>query len=278
MEPVAQNTETLIRLGLFAGFFLSFSIAEYLWPRKSLTAPKISRWFGNLSITVGNNVLLRLVFIGLGATAVGIAGIAQAKGWGLLSHVNLPPMVVFVLGLLLLDLAIYAQHLVLHRIPVLWRLHRMHHADTDIDVSTGLRFHPLEIIVSMALKIGLIILLGVPPMAVLVFEIVLNATSMFNHTNMALPQSVDRLLRLIVVTPDIHRVHHSVHEHEYNRNFGFNVPWWDKLFGTYQAQPEDGHDQMLIGLHQYRDPKWQSLGGLLAIPFNADENAEAGPS
>jgi len=267
MELTAQNMETVIRLGLFLGLFVCFFTLEALWPRKALSAPKPSRWFGNLSVVFGNTVLVQLVFILIGATAVGLGAIAQNQGWGLLNQFVLPLPLAIILGLLLLDLAIYTQHLVFHRVPILWRLHRMHHADTDIDASTGLRFHPLEIVLSMAIKMALIVSLGVPPLAILVFEIVLNATAMFNHANMALPLWLDRLLRLIIVTPDMHRVHHSVHAHECNNNFGFNLPWWDRLFGTYIAQPTDGHVNMKIGLPTYRSSEWPAAEGVAVYPL-----------
>jgi sterol desaturase/sphingolipid hydroxylase (fatty acid hydroxylase superfamily) len=270
METMAQNAESVVRLSLFFGLFVLFAIVEALWPRKPLISPKPSRWFGNLSIPIGNAVLLRLVFTAIGLSAVGFAALVQANQIGLLHLVNMPQALGVVLGFLVLDAAIYGQHLVLHKIPLLWRLHRMHHADTDIDVTTGLRFHPLEILVSMAFKFAVIALLGIGPLTVLVFEIVLNATSMFNHANMSLPPALDRLLRLVVVTPDMHRVHHSVHTAEYNHNFGFNLPWWDRLFGTYQDQPVDGHMGMAIGLPTYREARWRSVGHLLRIPFDED--------
>ncbi|TDI58015.1 MAG: sterol desaturase family protein [Alphaproteobacteria bacterium] len=270
MESVVQNAESVIRLSLFFGLFVIFGVFEVLWPRKSLTSPKLSRWFGNLSIQIGNAVLLRLVFAIVGLTAVGFSAFIEANQFGLLHQINLPQVLGLLLGFLILDGAVYGQHLVLHKVPVLWRLHRMHHADTDIDVTTGLRFHPLEILVSMAFKFAVILMFGVNPFTVLIFEIVLNATSMFNHANMALPPSLDRVLRLFVVTPDMHRVHHSVHTAEYNHNFGFNLPWWDRMFGTYQDQPVDGHDAMTIGLPTYRGPEWRSPWRLLRIPFDND--------
>jgi sterol desaturase/sphingolipid hydroxylase (fatty acid hydroxylase superfamily) len=277
MELTAQNMETVIRLGLFFGLFVCFFTLEILWPRKALSAPKLSRWFGNLTITISNTLTLQLVFVALGVTAVGLGAIAQSHGWGLLNHFALPAPLAFALGLLLLDLAIYTQHLIFHRVPLLWRLHRMHHADTDIDVSTGLRFHPIEILLSMAIKMGLIIVLGISPWAILVFEIVLNATSMFNHANMALPLWLDRALRLVVVTPDMHRVHHSVNADEYNSNYGFNLPWWDRVFSTYTDQPTDGHADMKIGLPTYRTDEWRRLAGLLSIPFRSDTKAGGNP-
>jgi sterol desaturase/sphingolipid hydroxylase (fatty acid hydroxylase superfamily) len=274
METMVQNSESVIRLSLFFGLFVLFATIEALWPRKALSSPKPSRWFGNLSIQITNAVLMRLVFMLVGMSAVGFSVLVQTTQFGLLHQINLPQALGLLLGFLILDAAIYGQHLVLHKVPVLWRMHRMHHADTDIDVTTGLRFHPLEILVSMAFKFAVIALFGINPFTVLIFEIVLNATSMFNHANMALPQSLDRLLRLFVVTPDMHRVHHSVHQTEYNHNFGFNFPWWDRLFGTYQDQPVDGHDGMSIGLSAYRAAAWRGLGPLLRIPFDNDAKSE----
>ena len=173
-----------------------------------------------------------------------------------------------------MDLAIYGQHVLFHKVPVFWQIHAMHHADEDIDVSTGLRFHPFEIMLSVVIKCAVIVLAGVPAMAVLVFEIVLNATSMFNHANMALPTGLDRIVRLIVVTPDMHRVHHSVNAHEHNSNFSFNLPWWDRLFGTYQAQPEAGHDGMSIGLTEFRGVRWRTIAGLMTLPFSQPDAEE----
>jgi sterol desaturase/sphingolipid hydroxylase (fatty acid hydroxylase superfamily) len=179
------------------------------------------------------------------------------------------------IGFLALDLAIYAQHVAFHKVPVLWRLHRMHHADLDIDVSTGLRFHPIEIIISMLIKMAIVVLIGVPAVAVVAFEVVLNATSMFNHSNTAMPLWLDRVVRLIVVTPDMHRVHHSIKRHETDSNFGFNLPWWDRLFGTYRPQPEAGHDGMTIGLPIFRDPQELRLDRLITQPFRDDAREAA---
>ena len=215
-------------------------------------------------------MLLRALFMILGATAVGVAVMAEAEGVGLFNNVALPFYAKVIIGFLLMDLAIWAQHWMFHKVPAFWQLHAMHHADTDIDVSTGLRFHPLEIILSMAIKCMLIVVLGLPALAVLIFEVVLNATSMFNHANMNLPQAIDRVLRLFVVTPDMHRVHHSIEAREHNRNFGFNLPWWDRLFRTYQAQPDAGHDGMTIGLPIHREPEWRTIKGLLTMPFSRE--------
>jgi sterol desaturase/sphingolipid hydroxylase (fatty acid hydroxylase superfamily) len=199
--------------------------------------------------------------------AVGMALVAGERGWGLLNNVDLTPVVAVVVSVFVLDLLIYFQHVMFHAVPALWRLHMVHHADVDFDVTTGLRFHPLEIVLSMLIKLAAVALLGAPAVAVIIFEVVLNATAIFNHGNIRLPVAVDRVLRLIVVTPDMHRVHHSVKTPETNSNFGFNLPWWDRLLGTYRDQPEEGHEKMVIGLSQFQDRPRQSLPWLLAVPF-----------
>jgi sterol desaturase/sphingolipid hydroxylase (fatty acid hydroxylase superfamily) len=207
--------------------------------------------------------------------AVGFAMFAQAHGWGVFNVVALPTWVELVLVVLLLDLAIYLQHRVFHYVPVLWRLHRMHHADLDVDVTTGARFHPIEILLSLGIKFVVVVSLGASPVAVLIFEILLNATSMFNHSNVRLPGSLEPVLRALVVTPDMHRVHHSILRRETDSNFGFNFPWWDRLFGTYRPQPEAGHDAMTLGIEQFRDSKEQRLDRMLTQPFRDDQNVSA---
>ena len=257
--------ETAIRAGFFALVFLVVALFERLSPRRELTLARRSRWTANLAL-IGIDVLaLRLL---LPAAAVGAAIFAREHGLGALNQLELPGIAAFVLAILLLDLSIYLQHLLMHRVPILWRLHRVHHADLDFDVTTGARFHTVEILLSMLIKFAVILLLGPPAVAVVVFEVVLNATAMFNHGNVRLPQGLDRLLRLVVVTPDMHRVHHSVEDDETNSNFGFNLPWWDYLFGTYRAQPRGGHEAMTIGIRTFRADRWCSwLPGMLAIPF-----------
>jgi len=264
------STETAIRLGFFLGVFGIVAIGEVLAPRRALTTSKPGRWFANLMITGLNPLSVRLLFPML---PVGVALLAEERGWGLLNNVVLPYWLEVGVGVLLLDLVIYLQHVMLHAIPTLWRLHMMHHADLDIDVTTGLRFHPLEIVISMVIKIAAVTALGPPVLAVLVFEVLLNATSMFSHSNMRLPLSLDRVLRLLVVTPDMHRVHHSVILRETNSNFGFNLPWWDRLLGTYKDQPAKGHDAMTIGLAQFRASKRLTLPWLLVLPFVGDPGA-----
>lgn len=256
--------EPAIRL---SGFFIVLLLMmqwEWRRPRRILSLPRIRRWPANLGIIVVDSVVVRLVFPVL---AVGVAGLAEARGWGLLPWLNAPAGLAFIASLLLLDLAIYAQHVAFHKAPLLWRLHRMHHTDLDFDVTTALRFHPLEIVLSMLIKLAVVLLLGAPAVAVLLFEVILNATAMFNHGNVGLPPALDRILRWMVVTPDMHRVHHSVRPEETNSNFGFNLPWWDRLFGTYRDQPRDGHTGMTLGLDYFRDRRATRLDGLLLQPF-----------
>jgi sterol desaturase/sphingolipid hydroxylase (fatty acid hydroxylase superfamily) len=265
MESPVHAHEPLIRLGAFFGVFALMAAWEVLAPRRALTVSRTVRWANNLGLVALNTVLLRLVFP---TAAVGTALLAEAQGWGLLNRLELPPSVVVPLAVVALDFAIYLQHVMFHAVPALWRLHRVHHADLDFDLTTGARFHPIEIGLSMLIKLAVVVLLGAPALAVLLFEVLLNATAMFNHANVRLPEALDRILRWFVVTPDMHRVHHSVEDDETNSNFGFNLPWWDRLLGTYRAQPRGGHQGMTIGIRTYRDPKlcaW--LPGMLVLPF-----------
>jgi len=262
--PDQTNIELYVRIGAFLGVFALMALYEILAPRRSLQTSKGRRWWANLGIVVVDSVLVRIVFP---AAAVGTALYAQEHEWGLWHYWNAPYWVAFIASVIILDFVVYIQHVVFHAVPALWRLHMVHHADLDFDVTTGLRFHPIEIVLSMGLKIGVVAALGAPPWAVIVFEVLLNGTSMFNHSNVRMPAPLDRVLRLIVVTPDMHRVHHSVESEESNSNFGFNLPWWDRFFGTYKAQPDAGHDGMTIGLGQFRDPKQQGLLRLLWLPF-----------
>jgi len=253
--------EPAIRLGFFLGILTVMAGWEVLAPRRVLTTSKPGRWINNLGIVFLNSFLLRLLFP---AGAVGLALFAGKQGWGLFNHFEAPYAVAVVLSVVAMDFAIYLQHVMFHAVPVLWRLHRMHHADLDFDVTTGARFHPIEIILSMLIKFAVIVVLGAPALAVIVFEVLLNATAMFNHSNVRMPLSLDR----VIVTPDMHRVHHSILDHETNSNFGFNLSWWDRLFGTYQDQPEQGHEKMTIGIRDFRDPKQAGrLDGMLMIPF-----------
>jgi sterol desaturase/sphingolipid hydroxylase (fatty acid hydroxylase superfamily) len=256
--------EPLVRFGCFAGILAAMALWEFLAPRRAWTIRKTTRWFSNLSLVALNTLAIRLV---LPLGAVGVAIIAQERGWGLFNNVSLPGWLAVVLAVVALDLAIYLQHVMFHAVPALWRLHMVHHADLDFDVTTGVRFHTVEIILSMGIKLATVILLGASALAVLLFEIVLSTTSLFSHGNVRLPAWLDRVLRLFLVTPEMHRVHHSVHPHETNSNFGFNLPWWDYLFGTYRAQPTDGHERMTIGLTQFRDVWVDRLHWMLALPF-----------
>ncbi len=257
--------ELPIRLGFFFGIFAVMALWELFAPRRALGVSKAVRWANNLGLVALNSFLLRILFP---AAAVGMAAFANQQGWGLFNYIEAPFLLAVVASVLVMDFTIYLQHVMVHAVPVLWRLHRVHHADLDFDVTTGARFHPLEIILSMLIKFAVILLLGPPLVAVLIFEVILNATSMFNHSNIRIPVAIDALLRLIVVTPDMHRVHHSVEDDETNSNFGFNLPWWDRLFGTYRSQPRAGHRQMTIGIRTFRQTRWCSwLPGMLAIPF-----------
>jgi sterol desaturase/sphingolipid hydroxylase (fatty acid hydroxylase superfamily) len=260
--------EPVIRLGAFAAIFMAMALWELLAPRRRQAIGRLRRWPGNLGIVVLNTLLVRLAFP---TAAVGVALLAESSGWGLFPALNVPPWLAVVAAIILLDLAIYLQHVLFHAVPALWRLHRMHHADLEFDVTTGARFHPIEILLSMAIKLGVVAALGAPAAAVLIFEVLLNATSMFNHGNVRLAQRVDRMLRWIVVTPEMHRVHHSVVPRETNSNFGFNLPWWDRLFGTYRAQPQAGHEAMTIGIEQFRDPRELRLDRMLLQPFRDDD-------
>ena len=264
MADFILANEPIVRLALFFGVLGALMLAEAALPRRRRAIPRLTRWTGNLGIVVIDTLLLRLIFP---LAAVGFALIAEARGWGLFNIVDAPGWLAVLVSLLALDLAIYLQHVMFHAVPALWRLHRMHHADLDFDVTTGLRFHPIEILLSMGIKIGVVAALGPPAVAVLVFEVLLNATSMFNHSNLKLPLGLDRVLRLVVVTPDMHRVHHSIHPNETNSNFGFNLPWWDRLLGTYTPQPRDGHDAMTIGIEQFRTPGDLRLDRMLVQPL-----------
>ena len=259
--------EPVIRLGFFFGVFAVMALWEAVLPRRPRLVTRWVRWSNNLAIVGLNNLLLRVV---LPTTAVGLAMAGNEKGWGLLNSLDLPAWAAVALAVIALDLAIYLQHVMFHAVPALWRLHRMHHADLDFDVSTGTRFHPLEIILSMGIKFTVIVALGAPALSVLIFEVLLNATSMFNHSNVRMPEQVDRILRRLVVTPDMHRVHHSILPRETNSNFGFNVPWWDRLFGTYRDQPAQGHQGMTIGIGQFRTARDLWLDRLLLQPLRKE--------
>lgn len=241
------------------------AVWEVLVPRRRPALPIARRWPANLALAALDTALVRLV---LPAGAVGTAALAAERGWGLFSWIEVPTLGAIAASVLLFDLALYLQHVAFHRVPALWRLHLVHHADLDLDVTTGLRFHPVEIVLSMAIKLALVVLLGPPVAGVVLFEILLSATALFNHGNVRLPTNVDRVLRWWVVTPDMHSVHHSVVFEEYDSNFGSNLPWWDRLFGTYRGEPGAGRERVQIGL-ALRDPSQLQLGRMLAMPFAA---------
>ncbi len=261
-----MENEILIRLGVFLGLFAALALLETLRPRRARAQPRGRRWVTNWSIVLLDSVLLRIVAIALPLLAVGAALDAEARGWGLFNRLDWPPLVEIVIAVLVLDLLIWAQHLVTHKVPLLWRLHQVHHADVDMDVTTAIRFHPVEIGLSMLLKIGAVYLLGPAALAVILFEILLNGMAMFNHANLDLPPRLDAALRRVVVTPDMHRVHHSVHRDEHDSNYGFSLSVWDRMFGTYIAQPREGHDGMVTGL-AWQDDRPSRLGWSLLLPF-----------
>lgn len=261
--------EGSIRLAIAGGLFCVLAITEIFRPRRKLTLSKSQRWTTNLAIIVLDSVLVRLLFP---AAAVGVALWAQSAGYGLFNLVEFPLWLSILISFIVLDFAVWFSHVLSHKVPIFWRIHRMHHADRDIDVTTGIRFHPFEIVISMIWKVGWVLLLGAPAVAVIVFEIVLNGTAMFNHSNMKLPKRVDRLLRLVVVTPDMHRVHHSAKGNETDSNYGFNLPWWDRLFGTYIDQPELGHEGMTIGLSRWQDNRPAQFVWSLSVPFLSNNN------
>lgn len=260
-----SHTEIAVRLVCFASVLLVMAMWQWLAPRRELSVNRPWRWGSNLAIVVLNGVLVRFI---VPITAVSASIFASSRGWGLLNVLDWPVWLEGLIAIVLLDLAIYVQHVLFHAVPWLWRLHMVHHADLDFDVTTGVRFHTLEILISAVIKLAVVLAIGPAPVAVVIFEVVLNATSMFNHSNVYLPERIDRILRWVVVTPDIHRVHHSIIRRETDSNFGFNLPWWDYLFRTYIAQPQDGHEKMTIGIPHYRNEKrTQRLWGMLTLPL-----------
>jgi len=264
MGTLFTKSEPIIRLGFFFGILVIMFFWEVFAPRRNLTTSKITRWISNLGLVMIDSITVRLA---LPAGLAGIAILAQQRGWGLFNQFELSNLSKIIFSVLILDLTIYLQHLMFHSAPLLWRLHMVHHSDMDIDVTTGVRFHPIEIILSMGIKMMAVILIGAPPASVLIFEVILNGTSMFNHGNVRFSQRIDSLLRLLVVTPEMHRVHHSTIRWETNSNLGFSFPWWDRLFGTYRGQPAKGHLEMTIGLDQYKEPGKLTLPWLIGLPF-----------
>lgn len=273
LEQFVLTHESTIRLSFFLGAFLLIGLWEVLAPRRRLTNSKALRWVNNLALVALNTLALRLTFPVAG---VGMAAFAAANGWGVLNHFHISPWLAAPVAVVAMDFAIWLQHVVMHAVPALWRLHRVHHADLDYDVTTGARFHPLEIVLSMLIKVATIAVLGPPIVVVVIFEVLLNATAMFNHGNIRLPLSIDRILRWIIVTPDMHRVHHSVEDDETNSNFGFNLSWWDLLFGTYRDQPRAGHQVMTIGIRGHRELcEVSRLDGMLILPFRGQVDGYA---
>ena len=264
MSQLFLANEPLIRISFSLGILVTIAAWEVAAPRRRGQIPRLLRWTNNLGIVVIDTILVRLTFP---VVAVSLALLAEERGWGMLNIFETPAWLAFLVSLLALDLAIYLQHVMFHAIPTLWRLHRMHHADLEVDVTTGLRFHPIEILLSMGVKLAVVVALGPPAVAVLIFEALLNATSTFNHGNVRIPIGLDGALRWIVVTPDMHRVHHSIHPNETNSNFGFNLPWWDRLLGTYRAQPKEDHESMTIGIEQFRTRRDLWLDRMLIQPL-----------
>jgi len=258
------NNEATLRLLVMVTVVLLMALWEWRWPRRALSLSKRYRWVNNWALVASSTLLTRVLFP---AGAIGVALFVEAQGWGLLQHWRLPTWAAILVAIVVLDFAIWAQHVMFHAVPTLWRLHRVHHADLDFDLTTGLRFHPLEIMLSFGIKAAVIVVIGAPVMAVLLFEVILNSLALFNHGNVRMPGWLDRRLRWLVVTPDFHRVHHSWYPEETNSNFGFNLSLWDRLAGTYRAAPRDGHEGMTIGINQFREPEWERLDRMLIQPF-----------
>lgn len=267
-EQFVLANEPAIRLGFFLGVFAIVALWELAAPRRALTVSKALRWGSNLGLVVLNTAVIRLLFP---LAAAGVAAFASEGGWGLLNHFEVPFMISVPLAVIAMDFVIWLQHVMVHAVPLLWRLHRVHHADLDYDLTTGARFHPLEIILSMLIKFATIAVLGPPVVAVVIFEVMLNATAMFNHGNIRLPETLDRAMRWVLVTPDMHRVHHSIEDDETNSNFGFSLTWWDRLFGTYREQARAGQLGMTIGIRDFTNPQEvDRLDGMLLLPFKGE--------
>ncbi|MDD1784097.1 sterol desaturase family protein [Enterovibrio sp. ZSDZ35] len=265
MLEYIEARETVFRLLTFFSIFGAMALAEWLFPKRLLTVAKAKRWLNNISLMMLNTLAIRLIFP---IAAAGFAAWCTTQGFGLFNLISVPIWVAIILSIVALDGIIWLQHRMFHTVPTLWRLHAVHHADKDLDVTSGARFHTIEILLSMVIKFFAIALLGAPAVAVILFEVILSGMALFNHSNVAIPASIDRWLRVIVVTPDMHRIHHSIHRHESDANFGFNLAIWDRIFHTYKAEPDDGHYAMRIGISSHRDDKqvvW--LPGLLSLPF-----------
>lgn len=273
MEELFYQYESVIRLGAFLGIFALLALWELSAPKRELLELRRFRWFSNIGLIVIANILIRFI---IPTAAVGIALHAEQEQLGFLYHLgNLPSIIHFTLAFILMDLAIYFQHIMFHALPMFWRFHRVHHSDLDCDITTGVRFHPFEIVFSIIFKFVLIISIGAPVLAVILFEITLNAASMFTHSNIKIPKAIEVITRWFIVTPDMHRTHHSVDESETNSNFGFFISVWDRIFGTYLKQPKLGHENMQIGLQGFREPKWQNLRWLIYLPFVSKINRYA---
>lgn len=272
MSEILLSKEPVVRLGVFTLVFVIMAGWELLAPRRGQVIGRGARWPSNLGIVVLDTIAVRVLFP---AGAVALALLAETEGWGLFNVWQVPGWLAVPLAVIVLDFVIYLQHVLFHAVPALWRLHRMHHADQEFDVTTGARFHPIEILLSMVIKLAVVASLGTPAVAVLAFEVLLNATAMFNHSNVRIPAMIDRVVRWMVVTPDMHRVHHSIVPRETNSNFGFNLPWWDRLFGTYRDRPAAGHESMTIGIGQFRDPAEQRLDRMLTQPFRDQDDRYA---
>ncbi len=271
MSDFVLNHEASLRMGVFISILLLMMGAEALFPRKNRALGRTHRWVSNLLIVIIDSIFVRLLFP---IVAVGVAALSVKNGWGLLNLTPLPDWLEIVVALILLDMAIYWQHVAFHRIPFFWSFHKVHHVDRDIDVTTGLRFHPIEIVFSLAYKLAVVLVLGAPVLAVILFEIILNGCAMFNHSNVKLPLSVDRVLRRFIVTPDMHRVHHSIHMHETNSNYGFSLSLWDRIFKSYIDQPKAGHDDMVIGLEEHQTKAPASLSWSLLLPIKSIRKME----
>ncbi len=261
-----------IRVIAFLSMFGLMASWEAIAPRRKTATLKVSRWIANLSVAVLNTMVIRIV---MASGAVGVAMVTAENGWGILNMLHWPVWIEIVLAVLLLDLMIYLQHLGFHAVPVLWKIHMVHHADPDYDVTTAVRFHPVEALLSMVLKMAGVAIIGASPTSVLAFEVILNGMAMFNHANVRMPAFVDRILRWMVVTPDMHRIHHSIFLRETNRNFGFNLPWWDYMIGTYLASPSRGHERMTFGLKKFRSPACLKLLNILKLPFGRSPGIDA---
>ena len=271
MSDFVLNHEASLRMGVFISILLLMMGAEALFPRKNRALGRTHRWVSNLLIVIIDSIFVRLLFP---IVAVGVAALSVKNGWGLLNLTPLPDWLEIVVAIIMLDMAIYWQHVAFHRIPFFWSFHKVHHVDRDIDVTTGLRFHPIEIVFSLAYKLAVVLVLGAPVLAVILFEIILNGCALFNHSNVKLPLSVDRVLRRFIVTPDMHRVHHSIHMHETNSNYGFSLSLWDRIFKSYIDQPKAGHDDMVIGLEEHQTKAPASLSWSLLLPIKSIRKME----